>query len=349
MALIDEAVIRVQSGAGGNGCISFRREKYVPHGGPNGGNGGRGGDVVILGTRDKTSLLDFKFRPLYEAKRGEHGMGKDCYGRGGPDLVLSVPLGTLIIDEETGEPVADLTDEMPVTIAQGGKGGMGNMHFATSTNRAPRIATPGEAGQTRLLRLELRLLADVGLIGLPNAGKSSFLRAVSNARPKVADYPFTTLEPHLGVVDHKNHAIVIADLPGLIEGASEGQGLGHRFLKHVARNRVLLHLVEVTAETPEILERLATIRRELGAFDPLLLDREELLVFSKCDLLDDAARAAKQAELEEAGVRGYFISSHTHLGLEPLLDALATRVASWQTPPPVAALDTPAPAEEAVS
>ncbi len=324
MALIDEAKLKVISGAGGNGCISFRREKYVPRGGPNGGNGGRGGDVWVEGTRDKTSLLDFKFRPKFEGERGEHGMGSDCFGRAGADLVLQMPLGTQIYDAETNELICDLTRHgQKELLAPGGKGGRGNLSFATSTNRAPRIATPGEPGVVRDLRLELKLIADVGLIGLPNAGKSSFLRSRSRATPKVADYPFTTLEPHLGVVDHKSQSFVAADLPGLIEGASEGVGLGHKFLKHVARNRVLLHLVDLSEENEKIVENIDVIRKELGAFDPELREREEFLVFTKCDLFDDVALAKKR---ESLGLEGFFVSSHSGYGMEALLDALCNRL-----------------------
>lgn len=326
MALVDEVVIRALSGAGGNGCISFRREKYVPRGGPNGGNGGRGGAVILQATRDKTSLLDFKYRPKFEAPRGQHGMGKEMDGRGGEDLVISVPVGTLIYDAETADLLCDLAEhEQTYLIAPGGKGGRGNKTFATSTNRAPRIATPGEPGVARDLRLELRLMADVGLIGLPNAGKSSFLRAVSRATPKIADYPFTTLEPHLGVVEHKGHAFVIADLPGLIEGASRGLGLGHKFLRHVSRNRILLHLIEVTASAESIRDQIAVIRTELGNYDASLLEREEILVFTKIDLLPADELESKEKELSYMGLNGFFISSHTNAGMTPLLDLLSVR------------------------
>jgi GTPase len=329
MALIDEVVIRVISGAGGRGCISFRREKYVPYGGPDGGNGGDGGSVFFIPTHDKTSLLDFKYRPKFEADRGEHGLGKGMHGRSGEDLNIFVPVGTLIYDNQTNDLIADLIDEgVPLPIAKGGRGGRGNLTFTTSTNRAPRVATPGEAGQALELKLELRLIADVGLIGLPNAGKSSFLRVVSRAHPKVADYPFTTLEPHLGVVDHKAQSFVIADLPGLIEGASEGAGLGHKFLRHVSRNRILLHLVEVTSSPKEIQRNVDTIRNELSAFDPELSDRKEILVFTKIDLLDKAALTKKKKALKALGLDGYFISSHTQAGIEPLLDQLSLHAVS---------------------
>lgn len=324
MALIDEVVIRIQGGSGGNGCVSFRRETFVPFGGPNGGDGGKGGDVYLKATRDKTSLLDFKYQPRYIAERGEHGLGKDMFGRGGEDLIVAVPMGTLVFDNETGELLADLTEhDQTILVAKGGRGGRGNLSFKSSTNRAPRNATPGEAGENKELKLELKLLADVGLIGLPNAGKSSFLTSVSRAHPKVADYPFTTLEPALGVVEHKGHAFVIADLPGLIERASEGAGLGHRFLRHVARNRVLLHLVDITNEPEMIKKSIEMIRKELEAYDPELLKREERLVFTKTDLLSPEDLTEKKTALEKLGLKGYYISSAAREGLNPLLDDLA--------------------------
>jgi len=323
VALIDEVDIRVISGAGGNGCSSFRREKYVPFGGPNGGDGGRGGHVFLQATRDKTSLLDFKFRPKYEATRGEHGQGSDCFGRAGVDMTLSVPVGTLVYDQETGDLIADLVEHgQTIQIAKGGKGGLGNLHFKSSTNRAPRTATPGEVGEERELRLELKLLADVGLLGLPNAGKSSFLTAVSRARPKIANYPFTTLEPHLGVVSHKDQGFIVGDLPGLIEGASDGVGLGFQFLRHVARNRVLLHLIESTGTVDEIKAQIAVIEKELGAFDPELLERKRILVFTKTDLFPAEELEARQAEVKAAGIEGFWISSHSRQGMNELLDFL---------------------------
>lgn len=327
MALIDEAVIHIQSGSGGNGCISFRREKFVPFGGPNGGNGGRGGDIVLRATRDKSSLLDFKYQPKYAAERGEHGMGSDCDGRTGEGLVIQVPTGTLVYDTASHELLADLTEHgQELLVAEGGKGGRGNLSFKTSTNRAPRTATPGEPGIEKNLKLELQLIADVGLIGLPNAGKSSFLQSVSRARPKIADYPFTTLEPHLGVVAHKEQGFVVADLPGLIEGAAEGAGLGHRFLKHVSRNRVLLHLVDVSAEIPEIEKAIQVIRKELKDFDAALAEREELLVFTKIDLLSEEDLKKKQEELENLGYTSvFYISSKTKAGIDTLLDELSKR------------------------
>lgn len=331
MALIDEAQIHVRSGSGGNGCISFRREKFVPFGGPNGGDGGRGGDVILKATRDKASLLDFKFQPKYEARRGEHGMGSDCNGRGGDDLLILLPVGTLIFDAETDELLYDLKEDGDtIQIAKGGKGGLGNLTFKSSTNRAPRKSTPGQPGIEKDLRLELRLLADIGLVGLPNAGKSSFLSRVSRARPKVADYPFTTLEPNLGVMEHKDTAIVIADLPGLIEGASDGAGLGHRFLKHVSRNRVLLHLVELNDDVEVMKNSIETIREEIGAFDASLLEREQVLVFTKADLFLPEDLDHLKTELEKADLKGYVISSKTGQGLEPLLDDLTVRAQNWR-------------------
>jgi GTP-binding protein len=253
MGFVDLVKIKAVAGRGGDGKISFRREKGEAFGGPDGGNGGHGGNVYIVGTRDKTSLLDFKYRPKYEAKRGQHGKGSDMDGRAGEDMLLSVPLGTLIYDAETGEEIHDLCEEnKPLLIARGGKGGRGNKSFVSSVLRGPRICTPGAEGQVRELKLELRLLADVGLIGLPNAGKSTLLKTLSRATPKIASYPFTTLQPNLGVVYHKEQSFVMADLPGLIEGASEGQGLGIQFLKHASRNKLLLHLVEISQDTEEI-------------------------------------------------------------------------------------------------
>lgn len=331
MALIDEVVIRAIAGSGGRGCVSFRREKYVPYGGPNGGNGGRGGSVYLEATRDKTSLLDFKYQPKYEAKRGQHGMGSEMDGAGGDDLVLKVPLGTLVYDEVSGALLCDLTkDGARFCCAKGGRGGRGNRMFATSTNRAPKVAGPGEEGEERDLKLELRLIADLGLLGFPNAGKSTFLRAVSQARPKTAAYPFTTLEPNLGVVNHKDQTFVVADLPGLIEGASQGAGLGFKFLRHVARNRALLHLVDSSEPLETLINNIEVIRKEVREFDPSLEERPEILVFTKMDLLDEAAQTARREEIAQAGFEGFFISSSTGYGMENLLDHLAALAPSWR-------------------
>lgn len=328
MTFIDEAAITVTAGRGGNGCISFRREKYIPKGGPNGGNGGCGGDVIFRTTRDKLSLLDFKFRPKYEAKNGEHGMGSDCDGRGGKDLCLLVPVGTRVYESSTQSLIVDLNEDgQTIIVAKGGAGGRGNMNFATSIVRAPRIATPGKPGESREVKLELQMLADVGLVGLPNAGKSSLLRTLSNARPKVADYPFTTLVPHLGVVNHQAGSFVAADIPGLIQGASEGAGLGHRFLKHALRNRVLIHLTDASATSNEIIEHITTIREELYAFDSSLRNKKEILVFSKADLLSTPKKRRLASKLKARRVEGIFISSHTHEGITELLNEVGKALA----------------------
>src|SRR5919106_5133292 len=244
---IDEVRIRVHAGDGGNGSAAFRREKYVPRGGPSGGDGGRGGSVFVVADRNLNTLIDYRYARIFRAPRGEHGRGADQYGKGGEDIVLRVPVGTVITDADTGERIADLAaDGAQALVAKGGKGGLGNLHFKSSTNRAPRQTTPGEKGEQRRLRLELKVLADVGLLGMPNAGKSTLIRAISAARPKVADYPFTTLHPNLGVVRVDEHrSFVIADIPGLIEGAAEGAGLGHQFLRHLQRTHLLLHVVDI--------------------------------------------------------------------------------------------------------
>jgi len=245
MKFIDEVKIQISAGDGGNGVASFRREKFIPRGGPDGGDGGHGGSIYALADHNLNTLIDYRFTPVFRAKRGENGRGSDCYGKGAEDIVLRMPVGTIITNDLTGELVADLEhDQQKVLLAKGGRGGLGNLHFKSSTNRAPRQFTHGEAGEQFELRLELRVLADVGLLGLPNAGKSTLIRAVSAARPKVADYPFTTLYPNLGVVRvDAGHSFVMADIPGLIEGAAEGAGLGHRFLKHLGRTRLLLHVI----------------------------------------------------------------------------------------------------------
>lgn len=321
MAFIDEVEISVRGGDGGNGCISFRREKYIPFGGPNGGNGGRGGSVILRSTTEKGSLLDFKYQPKFEGERGEHGMGSDCDGRSGKDRILAVPVGTLVYDQASSSLLADLSRPgMEFIASKGGKGGRGNKSFVSSTNRAPRKATPGEKGEAFLLKLELKLVADIGLIGLPNAGKSSFLRRISRATPKVADYPFTTLEPALGVVDHKDRTMVVADLPGLIEGASEGAGLGTRFLRHTTRSRILLHLVECTPGPIEIRKNLELVRKELLLYSPHLSSREGSVVLTKIDLLTPGELLTLK---EEFGNSAFFISNHTGQGIEALLDYLA--------------------------
>jgi GTP-binding protein len=292
MKFIDEAKIEVHAGKGGDGVASFRREKYVPRGGPDGGDGGRGGSVFAVADRNINTLIDYRFARIHRARDGERGQGADCYGKGGTDVELRMPVGTIIRDLQSGELVADLAhDGERVRLAKGGAGGLGNLHFKSSINRAPRQFTRGEPGESRDLALELRVLADVGLLGLPNAGKSTFIRAVSSARPKVADYPFTTLNPSLGVVRVANGAsFVLADIPGLIEGAAEGAGLGHQFLRHLARTRLLLHLVDIAPldEGADPVRDARAITRELKKYDEALYRKPRWLVFNKIDLADDA-------------------------------------------------------------
>ena len=289
MKFVDEAIIRVYAGNGGNGSVSFRREKFIPFGGPDGGDGGDGGSVWLVADEGLNTLVDFRHRRAYQALRGENGMGRQMGGKGGEDTVIRVPVGTVVISVATAEQIGDLTSNgQRLLVARGGHGGQGNVHFKTSVNRAPRRSVPGSAGEERELQLELKVIADVGLLGFPNAGKSTLIRAVSAATPKVADYPFTTLQPHLGVVRiETDRSFVIADIPGLIEGASEGAGLGIQFLKHIARTRLLLHVVDIApldGETDPVAE-IRAIEKELKGFDPQLLTRPRWLVFNKIDLL----------------------------------------------------------------
>lgn len=291
MKFIDESKIEVIAGNGGNGAASFRREKYIAKGGPDGGDGGWGGSVYALADRNINTLVDYRFARHHRARNGESGRGADCYGKGADDVVLRMPVGTVITDINTGELIADLIhDGQKALLARGGKGGLGNLHFKSSTNRAPRQCTPGEEGEHRELQLELKILADVGLLGMPNAGKSTFIRAVSAARPKVADYPFTTLHPNLGVVRVSNEkSFVIADIPGLIEGAAEGAGLGHQFLRHLARTRLLLHLVDIAPlyEGVDPVREAHAILNELKKYDEDLYNKPRWLVLNKLDLLQD--------------------------------------------------------------
>jgi len=297
MKFIDEATIEVVAGDGGNGAVSFRREKYVPRGGPDGGDGGRGGSIWAVADRNINTLIDYRYARIHRAKRGENGRGADQYGRGAQDIVLRMPVGTVVSDADTGERVADLaTDGARALLAKGGTGGLGNLHFKSSTNRAPRQSTPGEKGEQRMLRLELKVLADVGLLGMPNAGKSTFIRAVSAARPKVADYPFTTLAPQLGVVRvDENASFVVADIPGLIEGAAEGAGLGHQFLRHLARTRLLLHIVDIAPLDPDAdpVHDAKAIVAELERYDPELAAKPRWLVLNKLDLVPEEEREAR--------------------------------------------------------
>lgn len=288
MKFVDEAVIQVEAGAGGNGCLSFRREKFVEFGGPDGGNGGDGGSVYIEASADNNTLGDYRYTRLFKAKRGEGGKGRNCTGASSDDIVLKVPVGTTLIDEDTEEVLGDLLHSgQKMMVAKGGRGGLGNTVFKSSTNRAPRKTTPGTPGEARRIRLELKILADVGLLGMPNAGKSTFIRAVSAAKPKVANYPFTTLVPNLGVVDVDRHrSFVVADIPGLISGAAEGAGLGIRFLKHLARTRLLLHIVDIAPyDGSDPVETVNAIAKELDKFSETLAQRDRWLVLNKLDLL----------------------------------------------------------------
>ncbi|MEO7051107.1 MAG: Obg family GTPase CgtA [Rhodanobacter sp.] len=293
MKFVDEASIKVQAGDGGNGCISFRREKFIPFGGPDGGDGGTGGSVWLVADEGLNTLVDFRHQRNFKAQRGQNGMGSQMYGKGGDDHAIRVPVGTMITNVDTDEVIGDLTRHgQRMLVAQGGKGGLGNIHFKSSVNRAPRKATPGTPGDARELKLELRLLADVGLLGFPNAGKSTFIRAVSAATPRVADYPFTTLVPNLGVVSlGTDSSFVIADIPGLIEGASEGAGLGIQFLRHVSRTSLLLHLVDIAPiDGSNVADQVRAIELELEKFNPELLERPRWLVLNKADMLDESER-----------------------------------------------------------
>lgn len=290
MRFVDEAVITVEAGDGGNGVASFRREKFVPFGGPDGGDGGRGGCIYVEANDDTSTLVDFRYTRKYRAERGKNGRGANCAGRGGESVVLKVPMGTTIVDVESGDIIGDLTEDgQQIIVAMGGDGGLGNTHFKSSTNRSPRKCTHGIKGEFREIRLELKVLADVGLLGMPNAGKSTFIRAVSAAKPKVADYPFTTMVPNLGVVDADSHrSFVMADIPGLIEGASEGAGLGIRFLKHLARTRILLHIVDVQPiDGSDPVHNAKAILQELKNFSPTLAKLPIVLVLNKVDQLTD--------------------------------------------------------------
>jgi GTP-binding protein len=331
MRFVDQCRVKVIAGDGGNGAVAFRREKYIPFGGPAGGDGGRGGDVALVGDEGMSTLLDFTHVRTLQAERGEHGQGSDCHGHGGKDRVERVPLGTQIHDHATGELLADVTAHgQHVVVARGGKGGGGNLRFATPTDRAPRRAEKGEPGDMRELDLTLKVMADVGLIGFPNVGKSTFVAAVSAARPKIADYPFTTLVPMLGVVAIGGGAraggssFVIADIPGLIPGASEGVGLGIRFLQHLERTRALLHLVTLDpGEGRDPLADYRALRRELKAYGPELAERPEVLALSKADLTDvKDAYPALRARFAKAGLRLRLVSAATREGLEDLLNAL---------------------------
>jgi GTPase len=323
---IDEAKIFVKAGDGGRGCMSFRREKFVPKGGPDGGDGGKGGDIVLQADRNLRTLLDYRYKQRYTSGRGEHGRGKDQTGRDGSNHILRVPVGTMVRIVESGEVLADLTmHEQRFVAARGGRGGRGNTRFKSPTNQAPRHAEPGEMGEARWLTLELKLLADVGLIGLPNAGKSTLLSRISAARPKIAPYPFTTLTPQLGIVGLRdNHSCVLADIPGLIEGAHEGKGLGHQFLRHIERTRLLVHLVDMTV--PSEIDPLSTfemVTRELLAYAGVLVQKPQLVVATKMDI-PSAKEAWErfQPEIIARGFRVIALSAATGEGIGPLLDEM---------------------------
>ena len=330
MIFLDEAVIHVRAGRGGNGCSAFRREKFVPRGGPSGGDGGHGGAVILIGDEGLNTLYHLRFRSIYPAERGRHGEGSNKTGRSGRDLEIKVPPGTQVFDSEDSTLVGEILGHGErLVVAAGGRGGRGNARFATSPNRAPERADPGEEGVERRLRLELKLLADVGVVGLPNAGKSTLISVISAARPRIADYPFTTLVPQLGVVADgpTDEPFVVADLPGLIEGASQGAGLGHQFLRHVERCRVLLHLVDLAAEGGSAEEDLSTIEHEMEAFDPELLKRPRWIVGTKLDSVREERRESLRAAAAERGLRLLEISSVRQEGVRDLVNGLRRMLA----------------------
>jgi len=339
MKFFDEARIEVIAGKGGDGSASFRREKFVPRGGPDGGDGGRGGSIFAVADRNINTLVDYRFARIHRAKNGAAGMGSDCNGKSADDVILRVPVGTVISDFETGEFIADLANhEQKMLIAKGGDGGLGNLNFKSSTNRAPRQFTRGMPGESRKLKFELKVLADVGLLGMPNAGKSTFIRAVSAARPKVADYPFTTLHPNLGVVRvDNNRSFVIADIPGLIEGAAEGAGLGHQFLRHLARTRLLLHIIDIApfdAATDPVAEARAIVN-ELKKYEEALFDKPRWVVLNKADLLaaDEQAQRVQQF-LADFGWRdkSFIISALSGAGCKELIYAIMAHLDATREP-----------------
>ena len=334
---VDEVDIHVEAGHGGRGCLAFRREKFVPRGGPSGGDGGHGGSVYLVASPHINTLINFRFHPEFQAQRGEHGMGSNCTGHGGDDLELEVPIGTLVYEKmaDGGAPprlLADLAEEgQRVLVAKGGRGGMGNARFATATNRAPRKVQPGEPGEIKDLCLELKLLADVGLVGFPNAGKSTMIARISAARPKIADYPFTTLVPNLGVVRlGEDRSFVVADVPGLIEGAHRGLGLGHQFLRHLERTKVLVHLVDVSSATGrDAVSDLDIIRQELELFQPTLAAKPQVVAANKIDAVDDESRVAALAKrASDLKLPFYRVSAATGAGVPDLLEAMWQRLAA---------------------
>lgn len=334
MKFIDEVTLFATSGHGGAGCVAFRHEKFIEFGGPNGGDGGKGGDVIFEAASGLSTLLELRHRPHQKAEKGHNGMGKNRHGAGGKDLLIRVPVGTIVKDAETDDVLADLTENgMRIILLKGGRGGQGNARFATATNKAPKFAQPGEENEERKLRLELKLMADVGLLGLPNAGKSSLISKVSAARPKIADYPFTTMVPSLGVVPYKDYrSFVMADIPGVIEGAHNGAGLGHRFLKHLERSGILLHLVDISwMPERDPLAEYMSINQELALFSPELAAKEQVVVITKLDLPQTKTELpAIQSWFEGKGVKVFPISSATGEGVDILLDEIARRL--WGKP-----------------
>jgi len=319
MKFLDQAKIFIRSGDGGNGCISFRREKYVEFGGPNGGNGGKGGDVIIKSTEGLNTLIDYRFKQHFKAKNGDPGMGSDKTGRSGEDIIIEVPRGTLILEEDNKEVIIDIMDkDQNITILKGGNGGFGNSHFKNSENQTPRNANDGESGKEKWIWLRLKLIADVGLVGLPNAGKSTFVSTVSKASPKIADYPFTTIHPVLGIVKYMDKEFVIADIPGLIEGAHEGKGLGDRFLGHIERCNILLHLIDVTDE--DIINSWKTVRNEMKSYSKELSLKNEIIVLSKSDTLNEKELNDKKEKLKNfVGKEVFAISSVSGDGINNIL------------------------------
>jgi len=329
---IDEAKIYIKAGDGGRGCVSFRREKYVPRGGPNGGDGGNGGDIIMVARRNMTSLLDHRYQQHYRAKRGEHGRGKDQHGKNSEHLLIPVPMGTIVKDFETGEFLGDLTDDnQEMIVAKAGSGGKGNARFVSSTNQAPKIAEPGGEGEEKTLKLELKLLADVGIVGFPNAGKSTLISTISAARPKIADYPFTTLVPNLGVVSYGDgRTFVLADIPGLIEGAHEGAGLGIQFLRHIERTKILVHLLDLSPITNrDPIEDYETMNRELEAYSLELSKKPQILALNKIDITEAREDLEKiEKQFNKSGIKTFPISSATGEGTKELIWEVAKQLDS---------------------
>ena len=330
MKFLDQAKIHIQSGNGGNGCVSFRREKYVEFGGPNGGNGGKGGNVIIKCVDGLNTLIDYRYRQHFKAKNGSPGMGSDKTGRSGEDTIIEVPRGTLILEEDNEEVIADIVDkDQSLTILKGGNGGFGNAHFKNSENQTPRTANDGENGEEKWIWLRLKLIADIGLIGLPNAGKSTLISTVSEAKPKIADYPFTTLNPVLGIAKYNNNELVIADIPGLIEGAHEGKGLGDRFLGHIERCNLLLHLID--ANDSDVINSWKTVRNEISAYSKELDEKKEIIVLSKSDSIDETKSDEKVNILKDYTYKDVFkISSVTGKGITSILRILHDNISKTE-------------------